>query len=102
MERNVKFLFVFWHLDKLMRIKYINNVLNTYLEVFMNTPIRIAQVGSECVACGCCVPTCPKKAIHIESGVRARIDENKCVGCGKCAKTCPAAVITIVQRRVAV
>lgn len=65
----------------------------------MKKSIRVAQVGTECVACGCCVPVCPKDAIRIRSGVAACIDQEKCVGCGKCARTCPAAVITILDRR---
>ncbi|WP_312641133.1 4Fe-4S dicluster domain-containing protein [Hydrogenoanaerobacterium sp.] len=68
----------------------------------MKAIFRVAQVGRECVACGCCVSVCPKAAIRIESGVIARIDAKTCIGCGKCAKVCPAAVITVVERRAAV
>ncbi|MBC8559599.1 4Fe-4S binding protein [Fumia xinanensis] len=64
----------------------------------MNKAIRIARVGKECVACGCCVTVCPKRAIHIDAGVRAKVDGDQCVGCGKCAKICPAAVILIEKR----
>ncbi len=60
---------------------------------------KIASIGKECVACGCCAAVCPRDAIHIASGVTARLDEEKCVGCGKCAKTCPADVISIIERR---
>lgn len=68
----------------------------------MNKPIKIALVGRECVACGCCVVICPKEAISIDSGVIALIDSEKCIGCGKCSRICPAAVITIVDRRITV
>ena len=61
-------------------------------------PKRIARVGRECVACGCCVKVCPKGAISIVRGVVARVEEGKCVGCGKCAGVCPAAVITMEER----
>ena len=30
---------------------------------------NIAHIGSECVACGCCVLVCPKDAIHIAFGM---------------------------------
>lgn len=60
--------------------------------------IKVACVGNECVACGSCIRVCPKGAIWIDSGVIAKINEEKCVGCGKCAKTCPADVITIIER----
>lgn len=59
---------------------------------------KIAQVGGECVACGCCVGVCPMQAIRVAFGIVAQVDEEKCVGCGKCAKICPAAVIAIVER----
>ncbi len=59
---------------------------------------KVAQIGRECVACGCCAAVCPREAIRIMSGVKARLDEEKCVGCGRCAKECPAAVIAIVER----
>ena len=43
---------------------------------------RVSQIGKECVACGTCVPVCPKEAIQIRWGVSAHVDEEKCVGCG--------------------
>jgi formate hydrogenlyase subunit 6/NADH:ubiquinone oxidoreductase subunit I len=46
-----------------------------------------------CVACGCCVIACPKKAIEIVGGMFAKVNEELCVGCGKCEKVCPASVI---------
>ena len=52
---------------------------------------RVSQIGKECVACGTCVPVCPKEAIQIRWGVSAHVDEEKCVGC-------PAAVINMVER----
>ena len=68
----------------------------------MNKSKKIASIGKECVACGCCVTTCPKHAIAIAFGVTAQIDQDLCVGCGKCARVCPAAVISIEERRAAV
>ena len=59
---------------------------------------KIAQVGRECVACGCCVKVCPLGAIRIHRGVVAKTDSARCVGCGRCAKECPASVITIRLR----
>ena len=49
----------------------------------------------DCVACGCCVKTCPVGAIQIMRGIMAQVNMNKCLGCGKCAKECPASVIQI-------
>jgi ferredoxin len=64
----------------------------------MITSRKIARIGKECVACGCCVRVCPKEAIQIAWGISACVDQEKCVGCGKCAKACPAAVIDIMER----
>ena len=59
-------------------------------------PKRKAIVNiNECVACGCCIKVCPKKAISVPRGICAEIDSALCVGCGKCAKECPASVITL-------
>jgi ferredoxin len=66
----------------------------------MITSRKMANIGKECVACGCCVRVCPKEAIQIAWGISACVDQEKCVGCGKCAKACPAAVIDIVERGV--
>ena len=60
---------------------------------------KIAYIGKLCVACGVCVPVCPKFALRINKGVRAVVDASKCVGCGKCEKACAAAVISIAERR---
>lgn len=60
---------------------------------------KVAGIGKECVACGCCTAVCPRDALYIASGVTARLDEDKCVGCGKCTKVCPADVISIIERR---
>lgn len=54
---------------------------------------------NNCVACGCCVATCPLDAIRIYKGSFAVIDEEICVGCGKCAKVCPASVIRVEVRQ---
>lgn len=64
----------------------------------MSKKWKLASVGKDCVACGCCVHVCPKGAIDVSTGVTARVDSEKCIGCGKCEKTCPAAIITIVER----
>ena len=56
---------------------------------------KIASIGKECVACGCCVKVCPLQAIEIVRGVMAQVRQDKCVGCGKCARECPASVIKI-------
>ncbi|MGI6031369.1 MAG: 4Fe-4S dicluster domain-containing protein [Eubacteriales bacterium] len=59
---------------------------------------KLAEVSSQCVACGCCVKVCPRQAIEVWKGIRARVDAQRCVGCGLCARECPASVITLRQR----
>ncbi len=66
----------------------------------MRPNLKLARIGRECVACGCCASVCPRQAIRIAGGVIARVDPALCVGCGKCAAVCPAAVITIEAREV--
>ena len=56
---------------------------------------RLARVGRECVACGCCVKVCPKGAVSIVRGIIARVEEEKCVGCGVCAAACPKKCLTL-------
>lgn len=63
---------------------------------------RCAQVGSDCVACGCCVKVCPLKAIYVDRGITALVRGERCVGCGKCAAECPASTIQIINREVGV
>ena len=60
--------------------------------------LKLAWIGENCVACGCCVAACPRKAIHIHLGVSAQVDSTRCVGCGRCATACPAAIITLGER----
>lgn len=64
----------------------------------MRKAFKLASVGRECVACGCCVKVCPRGAIQVFGGVIARVDAEKCIGCGRCAQACPAAVIEIRER----
>lgn len=59
---------------------------------------NVARIGQECVACGCCAAVCPRSAVRVFRGLRAKVDAQLCVGCGLCAKECPAAVITLEKR----
>ena len=43
---------------------------------------RVFQIGKECVACGTCVPVCPKEAIQIRWGVSAHVDEENASAAG--------------------
>ncbi len=61
-------------------------------------PRKKAAVWSQlCVACGCCVSSCPRQAIHIRRGIYASIDEAQCIGCGQCVRDCPASVIALKE-----
>lgn len=40
---------------------------------------KIAQIGKNCVACGCCMKVCPKGAIHIELGIIAKVNKDACI-----------------------
>ncbi len=41
---------------------------------------RIAEISSECVACGFCMKICPMQAITVPQGIRAKIDEVNALG----------------------
>ncbi|MFV0527438.1 MAG: 4Fe-4S dicluster domain-containing protein [Lachnospiraceae bacterium] len=55
------------------------------------------QIGADCVACGCCVKSCPRDALHIERGLYAQVKKEACIGCGRCVTVCPAQVMELVQ-----
>ncbi len=59
--------------------------------------VKASVQQNECVACGCCMNACPRKAIEVAGGVYARISADRCVGCGKCASACPASVIMLAE-----
>ncbi|MDR1542600.1 MAG: 4Fe-4S binding protein [Clostridiales bacterium] len=40
-------------------------------------------LSENCVACGVCVPICPKSAMRIDKGISAAVYALKCVGFGK-------------------
>lgn len=58
---------------------------------------KAVVTAQQCVACGCCVPCCPRKAICIEKGVQAKIEWEHCVGCGICSDICPASVVRVEE-----
>ena len=74
------------------------SLTNKQEEHEMSKSLKLAEIGNDCVACGCCAAVCPKEAINIASGIIAKVHSERCVGCGKCEKVCPAGVITIKQR----
>ena len=65
------------------------------------TARRAFVASSDCVACGCCVKVCPRRAICISNGYYASVDPALCVGCGKCEKECPACIISMNVREAA-
>ena len=43
---------------------------------------KMASIGKECVACGCCTRVCPKEAIQIAWGISARVDQENASAAG--------------------
>ena len=62
----------------------------------MDSKKKTASVSKECVACGCCMKSCPLGAIRVHKGICALVDSTKCVGCQKCAVACPGQLISFV------
>lgn len=56
---------------------------------------RAVVKTTDCVTCGTCVDVCPRRAIRIQRGSFAQVNQELCVGCGKCARECPASVIAM-------
>ena len=50
------------------------------------------RIGGDCITCGRCERSCPKKAVYA-GREHYEIDPEKCVGCGTCAMLCPLGVI---------
>ena len=61
------------------------------MDVVKNRRRAVVDQGA-CVACGCCVKSCPLQAIEIVRGVMAQVNGEVCVGCGRCVEKCPAAL----------
>ena len=58
---------------------------------------KASVLSNECVACGCCVKSCPLSAISIYKGIYAVVNEAKCAGCQICEAACPAQVISVKE-----
>jgi ferredoxin len=56
----------------------------------------VAEVSEDCNACGACADgPCPFKAITMDEGNKAVINETKCMGCGVCVDVCPIGAISL-------
>ncbi|PLX93576.1 MAG: sigma-54-dependent Fis family transcriptional regulator [Desulfuromonas sp.] len=58
----------------------------------------IKTVRDRCRKCYACVRNCPVKAIKVNAGYAAVIDE-RCIGCGKCLRVCSQRAKTIADSR---
>ncbi|MEK6794533.1 MAG: 4Fe-4S binding protein [Spirochaetota bacterium] len=50
------------------------------------------KITEDCVACGVCLPECPKGAI-LEGDPIYTIEAAKCDDCGSCVAVCPSEAI---------
>ena len=58
----------------------------------------VADISSECSACGECVEACQFEAISMDGdGQEAVVNRDKCMGCGVCEDLCPSQAI-VLQR----
>lgn len=65
------------------------------------TRSSVVEVGTNCTACGACLPTCPERAFRVAPGGRPplAVVEDACTGCLECLEVCPADAIAEVERR---
>ena len=59
---------------------------------------ELALRPERCLACGTCLPFCPRQAIGID-GTSFITDRERCEACGACADACPAGAREIVGTR---
>jgi len=52
----------------------------------------------KCIACGACIPACPRKALSAGAGEKATLDRDRCDRCGRCAAVCDPKALEIVGR----
>ena len=52
----------------------------------MKKPSKLACVGNECVACGCCAAACPLNAIRVTWGIVAQVDEENALAAANVQK----------------
>lgn len=65
---------------------------------------KVKLAVSRCKGCGCCVSSCPMKAIA-RSGVKnargyevVTVNQELCIQCGTCYVVCPDYVFTVYGR----
>lgn len=66
---------------------------------------QLMTVSAKCVACGKCIPVCPKGAIRpgeAEGRPIAVTDRDLCVNCGACVAVCPSEAREISGKRMTV
>jgi pyruvate formate lyase activating enzyme len=52
----------------------------------------------KCVGCGCCVKSCPQRAISLDEG-KASIDRKQCICCGTCECVCLNEAMEIIGEK---
>ena len=55
------------------------------------------QMTDDCILCGKCIATCPKKALKIQNG-KITVDKKTCIGCLCCDEVCPNAAVKIRKK----
>ncbi len=56
---------------------------------------------ARCIGCGNCLPTCPRGALALSTGV-IEVDRDECDACGRCAAVCPTGALEAAGREMTV
>ncbi len=62
----------------------------------------LSYLPDKCIACGACVPVCPRRALTAGTAGRVRVDRSLCNNCGACVSECAPKSLEIVGREATV